>query len=202
MGVVDEFAETGVVLGLLLLAGVGVLALDVTLLVTALAVVGNVLVEVLESAPAVKVVPEVVKLLDLLLGRLGAAKRGDGVVLGEAALGLEDLAPELVVVALGLLGGGLDIGLLVDGVVLATLGGVEEDIGGLLDALEELVVLGLTRGGLLVGVVLEDLLAVSLLDLLLGGLPAVLGETKDLVVVLGLRCLLAYTHVFYVASLG
>lgn len=186
LGVIEKLAETRVVLGLLLLAGVGVLALDVTLLVTALAIVGDILVEVLERAPAVKVVPEVVELLDLLLGGVGAAKRGDGVVLGEAALGLEDLAPELVVVALGLLGGGLDVGLLVDGVVLAALGGVEQDIGGLLNALEELVVLGLAGGGLLIRVVLEDLLAVSLLDLLLGGLPAVLGETENLVVVLAL----------------
>lgn len=158
------------------------------LLVAALAVVGDVLVEVLKGAPALEAVPEVVKLLDLLLGGVGAAKRGDGVQLGEAAFGLEDLAPELVVVALGelLLVGGLDLGLLVDGVVLASLGGVEEDVGGLLDALEELVVLGLAGGGLLIGVVLQDLLAVGLFNLLLGGSPAVLGDAEDLVVVLGL----------------
>lgn len=159
------------------------------LLVTALAVIGDILVEVLKRTPRVKVVEEVVKVLDVLLGGVDIAKGRDGVGLGETALGLEDLAPELVVVALGelLLARGLDVGLLVDGVVLAALGGVEEDIGGLLDALEELVVLGLARGSLLVGVVLEDLLAVSLLDLLLSGLPAVLGKAEDLVVVLGLR---------------
>lgn len=189
LGIVDKLAETAVVLGLLLLAGVCVFALDVALLVATLAVVRNVLVEVLKGAPAVKVVPKVVKLFDLFLGSVGAAKRGDGVHLGEAALGLEDLAPQLVVVALGelLLAGRLDLGLLVDRVILATLDGFHEDVGGLLDALEELVVLGLTKGGLLVGVVLQDLLAVSLLDLLLGSPPAVLGQAENLVVVLALR---------------
>lgn len=110
-------------------------------------------------------------------------------VLGEASLSLENLAPELVEVALLqlLLGGGVDLGLLVDGVVLATLGGVEEDLGSLLDALKELVVLGAALGSLLIGVVLQDLLAVGLLDLLLGGLVAVLGQAKNLVVVLSLR---------------
>lgn len=108
--------------------------------------------------------------------------------LGEASLGLEDLGPELVEIG-GLevlLGGGVNIGLLVDGIVLAALDGVKEDFGGLLDALEELVVLGAARGGLLIRVVLEDLLAVGFLNLLLRGLVAVLGDTKDLVVILGL----------------
>jgi hypothetical protein len=160
----------------------------VTLLVTVLVVVGDILVQVLEGSPAVKIVPEVVEILDLLLGGVGVAKGGNGVCLGEASLGLEDLAPELVVVALLelLLGGGLDVGLLVDRVKLAALDGVEEDIGGLLDTLEELVVVLAAVGSLLIGVVLEDLLAVGLLDLVLGGLVAVLGEAENLVVVLGL----------------
>lgn len=165
-----------------------VLALDVALVVTALAIIGNVLVEVLEAPPAVKVVPEVVELVDVLLGGVGIAKGGDGVCLGETGLGLEDLAPELVEVALLqlLLGGGLDIGLLVDRVELAASDGVEQNVGSLLDALEELVVLGTAQGSLLIGVVLEDLLAVGLLDLLLGGLVAVLGQAENLVVVLSL----------------
>ena len=83
-----------------------------------------------------------------------------------------------------LLGGGLDIGLLVNGIELAALDGVEEDLGGLLDALEEVVVLGAASGGLLIGVVLENLLAVSALDLLLSGPPAVLGKAENLVVIL------------------
>jgi hypothetical protein len=109
------------------------------------------------------------------------------VSLGEASLGLEDLAPQLVEVALGLLGWGLDVSLLIDGVVLAALDGVEKDLGGLLDALEELIVLGAASGSLLIGVVLEDLLAVGLLDLVLGSLVAVLGETENLVVILSLN---------------
>lgn len=159
-----------------------------TLLVTVLVVVGDILVEVLEGSPRVEAVPEVVELLDLLFGGLGAAEGGDRVNLGEATLGLEDLAPELVVVALLelLLVGGFDVGLLVDRIVLAALDGVEEDLSSLLDTLEELVVLGAALSSLLIGVVLKDLLAVGLLDLILSGLPSVLGDTENLVVVLGL----------------
>jgi hypothetical protein len=110
------------------------------------------------------------------------------VSLGEASLRLEDLTPCLIVVGLLelLLGGGLDIGLLIDGVELATLDGVKEDVGGLLDTLEELIVVDTALSGLLIGVVLKDLLAVSLLDLVLSSLPSVLGEAENLVVVLGL----------------
>jgi hypothetical protein len=161
----------------------------VSLLVTVLVVIGDILIKVLESSPAVEVVPEVVKVLDLLLGGIGASKGGDGVSLGEASLGLEDLAPCLIVIGLLelLLGGGLDFGLLINGVELAALDGVKEDVGGLLDTLEELIVVDTTLSSLLIGVVLEDLLAVSLLDLVLSGPPAVLGETKNLVVVLSLE---------------
>lgn len=159
-----------------------------SLLVSVLIVIRNILIKVLKGSPAVEAVPEVVKLIDLLLGGVDVAKGRDGVVLGETGLGLEDLAPELVVVALLelLLGGRLDIGFLVDGVVLAALCGFKENLGGLLDTLEELIVLGTASGSLLIGVVLEDLLAVGLLDLVLGGLEAVLGETKNLVVILSL----------------
>jgi hypothetical protein len=72
--IVQQLAETGVVVGLLLLASVGVLALLVSLLVTVLVVIGDILVEVLEGSPAVEVVPEVVELLDLLLGGVGTAE--------------------------------------------------------------------------------------------------------------------------------
>jgi hypothetical protein len=110
------------------------------------------------------------------------------VCLGETSLRLEDLAPCLIVVGLLelLLGGGLNIGLLIDGIELAALDGVEEDVGSLLDTLEKLIIFGTTLGGLLIGVVLENLLAVGLLDLVLSGSPAVLRDTENLVVVLGL----------------
>lgn len=85
-----------------------------------------------------------------------------------------------------LLGGRLNIGLLIDGIELATLDGVKEDIGSLLDTLEELIIVDTTLCSLLIGVVLKDLLAVGLLDLVLSGPPSVLGDTKNLVVVLGL----------------
>lgn len=157
-----------------------------TLLVAVLVIIGDVLVEVLKGPPAVEVVPEVVELLDALLGGVGVAQLGYGLDLGEAALGLEALAPQAVEVALLelLLGGGLDLGALVDRVVLAALDGVQEDLGGLLDALEEVVIVGPANSGLLIGVVLEDLLAVGALDLFLGGLPAVLRNTENGVVVL------------------
>jgi hypothetical protein len=187
-GVVDHVPQAGSVLGLLLAASGRVLALDVALLVTVLVVIGNILVEVLEGPPAVEVVPEVVEVLDLLLGALVVAELGHGLVVGETALGLEDFAPQLVEVALLslLLGRGLDLGGLVDGVELPAADGVGKDLVSLLDALEELVVLGGTGSGLLVGVVLEDLPAVGALDLLLGGTVTVAGYAEDGVVVLRL----------------
>lgn len=159
------------------------------LLVAVLVVVGDILVEVLESTPRVKVVPKVVKLLDELLGAVDVAKGRDGVVLAEAAFGLEDLAPALVeevgtALLQLLLGRGLDLGTLIDGIELTALDGVEEDLGSLLDALEKVVILGAAGGSLLVGVVLEDLLAVGTLDLVLGSPEAVLGKTQNGVVVL------------------
>jgi hypothetical protein len=187
-GVIDHVPQAGSVLGLLLAASGGVLALNVALLITVLVVIRNILVEVLEGPPAVEVVPEVVEVLDLLLGALVVAELGDGLVVGETALGLEDFAPQLVEVALLsiLLGWGLDLGGLVDRVELPAADGVGKDLVGLLDALEELVVLGGTGSGLLVGVVLEDLPAVGALDLLLGGTVTVAGYAEDGVVVLRL----------------
>jgi hypothetical protein len=57
---------------------------------------------------------------------------------------------------------------------LGTFDRVEEDFSGFLDTLEEAVVFGVTRGGFLVGVVTENLLAMSTLDLLFSSLVAVL----------------------------
>ena len=160
-----------------------------TLLVTVLIVVRDILVQVLEGPPAVEVVPEVVEVLNLLPGRVLAAERRDWVDLGEAGLRLEDVAPELVEVALGelLLGRGVDVRGLIDRVELAAADGVKEDLGRLLDALEEVVVISAAGGGLLVGVVFQDLLAVGALDLVLGSLPPVLGDAENLVMVLALN---------------
>lgn len=158
------------------------------LLVTVLVVVRDILVEVLESPPAVEIVPEVVEVLDVFPGRVLAAERRDRVDLGEASLRFEDVAPELVEVALGklLLSRGVDVSSLVDRVELAAADRVEEDLGRLLDALEEVVVISAAGGGLLVGVVLQDLLAVGALDLVFSGLPPELGNSENLVVVLAL----------------
>ena len=86
-----------------------------------------------------------------------------------------------------LLGGWLDVGVLIAGIVLATLSRVEKDLSSLLDTLEEAVVfVALAGSGLLVGMVAEDLLAVGALDLFRGSLVAVLAETEDGVVILAL----------------
>lgn len=109
--------------------------------------------------------------------------------LREAALGLENRSPELEEVTLLalLLARRLNIGSLIDGVELAALNGVGQNLGGLLDTLEEAVVLiTVAESSLLVGVVTEHLLAVSTLDLLGGCTPAVLSETENCVVVLAL----------------
>lgn len=188
-GLVNKTTETGDILTLALAAGVGVLLFGVTLLVTALTVIGNVLVKVLECTPAVKVVPEVVEGLDFVLSAILVTELGNGLLVGETTLSLEDWSPSLVEAGLLdlLLGGGLNLGGLVDGVELTTAGGVQQKLGGDLDTLEEAVVLvALAGGGLLVGVVAQDLLAVGTLDLLGGCAPAVTGQTENLVVVLGL----------------
>ncbi len=157
-----------------------------SLLVTILVVIRDILVEVLERAPRVEVVPKVVEAVDIFLGGIVVAKHGHGLLLGEAGFGFEDLAPELIVITLGQLplGGRVNIGLLIDRVKLSALDGVEEQLGGFLDALEEVIVLGTTLGSLLVGVMLQNLLAMGTLDLVLGGLPAVLGQAEDLIVIL------------------
>lgn len=85
-----------------------------------------------------------------------------------------------------LLGWGFNIGSLIDGVELTTSDRVGKNLGSLLDTLEESVVLVAARSSLLVGVVLEDLLAVGTLDLVLGGPPTVLGYAENGVVVLSL----------------
>jgi hypothetical protein len=109
--------------------------------------------------------------------------------LRETTLGLENAVPQFVEVALLelLLGWWLDVGVLVAGIVLTTLGGVEEDFSSFLNALEEAVVfVGLAGSSFLVGMVAEDLLAVGALDLFGGSLVAVLAETEDGVVILAL----------------
>lgn len=105
---------------------------------------------------------------------------------GEPAFGLEDLAPELVVIAVLelLLGGWLDISVLINRIILAALDRISEDFGGLLDTLEEAVVLGVTSSSFLVGVVAKNFLAMGTLDLLFGGSPSVLCDTQNSIMIL------------------
>lgn len=74
----------------------------------------------------------------------------------------------------------------VNGVELAALDGIEEDLGSLLNTLEEAIVFSAAGSCLLVRVMAEDLLAMCALDLLLGCLVAIFGDTKDSIVILSL----------------
>lgn len=69
-------------------------------------------------------------------------------------------------------------------VPLATLLVIRHDFPSLLDAFEKAVVLALARGGrgslFLVWVVEQDLASVGILDVQLGGLPALGRQTEDL----------------------
>lgn len=65
--------------------------------------------------------------------------------------------------------------MLINGIVLATLDGIEKDLGSLLDALEEVVILSATSSRLLIWVMAKDLLAVGALNLLFRSLVSVLG---------------------------
>jgi hypothetical protein len=150
----------------------------VTSLVAGLVVVWYILVQVLKRTPRVKVVPEIIELLDILLGGFVVAESRYGLFVGETSFGGEDGTPELEEVALLclLLAGWFDIRVLVNRVILATLDGVEEDLGSLLNALKEGVVLVAARCSLLVRMMAKNLLPVSTLDLLLTGLVTVFRE--------------------------
>jgi hypothetical protein len=77
--------------------------------------------------------------------------------------------------------------MLIHGIELTTLDGVEQDFGSFLNTLEEAVVLGTSSRGLLIRVVTEDLLAMSALDLFFCRLVTVFRETKDGIMILCLR---------------
>jgi hypothetical protein len=64
--------------------------------------------------------------------------------------------------------------MLIHGIVLATLDGIEKDLSSLLDALEEVIILSATSSRLLIWMMAKDLLAVGALDLLFGSLVSVL----------------------------
>ena len=66
---------------------------------------------------------------------------------------------------------------------------------GLLDTLEEAVVLRATSSGFLVRVMAKDLLAVGAFDLLLSGLVSVFRQTENGVVILALRMTIKFIQV-------
>ena len=175
--VVDEFPQTCDILGLTLSTGVGVFLLNVSFVVATLVVVRDVFVEVFERAPRVEVIPEVVELFDILFRAVVVTDDRDGGFLAEASFTLEDCIPFLIECAgLGdfFLCGRCDVGFFIDRVKLSALHRVGEDFMGALDAFEEGVVfVGLAGGGFLVRVVLQNLLAVGLLDLLVCGFVSV-----------------------------
>jgi len=62
----------------------------------------------------------------------------------------------------------------IDGVKLATLDGIQKDLGSLLDAFKEAIIFRASSCSLLIRVVAENLLAVSTLDLFFSSFVAVL----------------------------
>jgi hypothetical protein len=119
----------------------------VPLLIAILIVVGYILVLILEGSPRVKVIPIVVKCLDILFRCLLVAEPRYRLLISKASLAVKELVPLLVegfrVFAAQFACGWLDIGSGVDAIPLAPLNGIEKDFGSFLDALEEGVVVGL-----------------------------------------------------------
>jgi hypothetical protein len=146
-----------------------------TLLITVLVVIRDIFILVLERAPRVEVVEEVVECIDIIFGTVLLSELRYRLDSGEAALGFEDIAPQFVVLALFqlLFGRGFDIGVLVDGVKLATLDGIKKNFGSFLNALKEAIIFGASGGGFLVRVMTENLLAVCTLNLFFGSFVAV-----------------------------
>lgn len=104
----------------------------------------------------------------------------------ETPLSLEHRGPQLVVLVAGclLLGWWLNLSLLINGVELPALDWVKKGFGSLLDTLEESIVLSASLSSLLIRVVLEDLLAMSALDLLFSGLVSVFRKAENSIVIL------------------
>jgi hypothetical protein len=71
-------------------------------------------------------------------------------------------------------------------IILSALDGVKKDLGGLLNTLEEAVILSASCSCLLVWMMAQDLLSVGALDLLFRGLIAVLREAENSIMILAL----------------
>jgi hypothetical protein len=168
-----------------------------TLLITIFIVIRNILILILERSPRIEVVEEVVEVLNVLLGAVLVAKLGNWLNTRKSTFGLEDIAPQLIELALLklLLGWGFNICVFIDGVVLTALNRIKENFGGLLNTLEEAVIFGTAGCCFLIGMVAKNLLAVGTLNLLLASSETVLRKAQDSVMILTLPNVLAIsTH--------
>lgn len=150
-----------------------------SLLISILIIIWDIFILVFEGTPGIEIVEEIVEILYVFLSTIFVSEFGDRLGARESAFGFEDGGPEFVVFSFFelFLGGRFDVGVLVDGIVLSTLDGVEEDFGGFLDAFEETVVFRAAGCCFFVGVMAENLFAVGTFDLFFCGFEAVFGET-------------------------
>lgn len=130
----------------------------------------NLLIHVLEAPPTIKVVPEIVERVDILLGIVDITQHRHRLNFAESRFTFEDghkFLEEIgiwVLRALYLLfcGDVLLEGLIVwvNGVELPAALWMRQNLRRLLDTFEEGIVVRLSRAGLLVGVVFEDFLSI------------------------------------------
>ena len=136
----------------------------------------DLLIQIFEAPPAIKVVPEIVERLDLLLRVIVRPQHRHRLLLAEPCLALEHGREGIEEVLLGVLRllhlrccrhVALEhLVVWVDRVELATALRVRENFKGFLDALEERIVVGIADlARFLVGMVLERQRTVRLLDL-------------------------------------
>jgi hypothetical protein len=99
----------------------------VTLLITIFVVIWHILVLIFERAPRVKIIEEIVEIVNFFFSALFIAKFGNRLDAGETTFSFEDIAPEFVklITLSGLLGGGFNISMLINGIKLAALDGVK-----------------------------------------------------------------------------
>ncbi|KAH3674245.1 hypothetical protein WICPIJ_009645 [Wickerhamomyces pijperi] len=163
-----------------------VLTLDVTLVVSVGGIVWHIFVEEFKRSPRVEVVEERVEGVNLGLWRRHVTQLWNWLLLGESTFGFKHWGPGFDEVVFGLWRRWQDIGAFVNRVELLTLAGVSQGFVGLLDDLEEPVLVQATLSGLLIWVVLQDLLSVGTSQLVFGGSPSQVGDTQDGVQVSGL----------------
>ena len=97
---------------------------------------------VLEGAPAVEIVPEIVEFFNLLFRAVVVTELRNRLVFAESTFGFKDRAPRLEEALLLSLffGRRFNTRGLVDGIELTAFYGIKKDFGGFLDAFEERVI--------------------------------------------------------------